>query len=51
MIGHGDYVFAIDQTGQVRRQYDFNPGPGTTSTQSSFAAELADTARQLLGQS
>jgi len=51
MIGHGDYVFAIDPAGQVRRQYDFNPGPGTTSTQSSFAAELADTARQLLGQS
>jgi cytochrome oxidase Cu insertion factor (SCO1/SenC/PrrC family) len=50
MIGHGDYVFAIDQTGQVRRELGFDPGPGTASTQSSFAAELADTARQLLGQ-
>jgi len=51
MIGHGDYVFAIDQNGQVRREFDFDPGPGTASTRSSFAAELADTARQLLGQS
>jgi hypothetical protein len=30
---------------------DFNPGPGTASTRSSFAAELTDAAQQLLGRS
>jgi len=27
---------------------DFDPGPGTAATQSSFAAELTDAAHQLL---
>jgi cytochrome oxidase Cu insertion factor (SCO1/SenC/PrrC family) len=48
MIGHGDYAFVIDQRGRIRRELGFDPGPGTQSTKSSFAAELTDAARQLL---
>jgi cytochrome oxidase Cu insertion factor (SCO1/SenC/PrrC family) len=48
MIGHGDYAFVIDQHGRIRRELNFDPGPGTQSTKSSFAAELTDAARQLL---
>jgi protein SCO1/2 len=49
MIGHGDYAFVIDQSGHLRRELGFEPGPGTQATKSSFAAELTDAARQLLG--
>ena len=48
MVGHGDYAFVLDQHAHVRRELDFNPGPGTQSTESSFAAELTDDAHQLL---
>jgi cytochrome oxidase Cu insertion factor (SCO1/SenC/PrrC family) len=51
MIGHSEVAFAIDQHGRVRQELDFNPGPGTTATKSSFAAELTGAARQLLGRS
>ncbi len=51
MIGHSEVAFAIDRAGQVRRELAFDPGPGTAATKSSFAAELAGIARQLLGQS
>jgi cytochrome oxidase Cu insertion factor (SCO1/SenC/PrrC family) len=51
MIGHGDYAFVIDQAGHIRQELDFNPGPGTTATKSSFAAELTGAAQQLLGRS
>jgi hypothetical protein len=51
MLLHGDYAFVIDQTGHVRRELGFAPGPGTQATKSSFAAEFTDAARQLLGQS
>ncbi len=51
MIGHTEVAFAIDRTGRVRLELDFSPGPGTTATKSSFAAELADAARRLLGRS
>ncbi|HEY7429598.1 MAG TPA: SCO family protein [Streptosporangiaceae bacterium] len=50
MIGHSEIAFAIDKTGKVRTELNFSPGPGTAATKSSFAAELTDTARQLLGQ-
>jgi cytochrome oxidase Cu insertion factor (SCO1/SenC/PrrC family) len=49
MIGHGDYAFVIDQAGHLRQELGFDPGPGTQATKSSFAAELTDAARQLLG--
>jgi cytochrome oxidase Cu insertion factor (SCO1/SenC/PrrC family) len=48
MIGHSELAFVIDQRGRVRLQMNFNPGPGTAATQSSFAAQLASAARQLL---
>ncbi len=51
MIGHGDYAFVIDQAGHLRRELGFDTGPGTQATKSSFAAELTDAARQLLGHS
>jgi protein SCO1/2 len=49
MIGHGDYAFIIDQRGHLRQELGFDTGPGTQATKSSFAAELTDGARQLLG--
>ncbi len=51
MVGHGDYAFVIDQSGHMRQELDFDTGPGTQATQSSFAAELTDAAQQLLGHS
>jgi cytochrome oxidase Cu insertion factor (SCO1/SenC/PrrC family) len=51
MVGHGDYAFVIDQAGHMRQELAFDPGPGTQATKSSFAAELTDAARQLLGRS
>jgi cytochrome oxidase Cu insertion factor (SCO1/SenC/PrrC family) len=51
MIAHGDYAFVIDQAGHMRQELSFDTGPGTQATKSSFAAELTDAARQLLGHS
>ncbi len=51
MVGHGDNAFVIDGTGRVRQLLDTDPGPGTQSTKSSFAAELTDAVRQVLGSS
>jgi cytochrome oxidase Cu insertion factor (SCO1/SenC/PrrC family) len=51
MIGHSENAYVIDSHGRLRQEMNFDPGPGTTATQSSFAAELTDAARQLLSQS
>jgi cytochrome oxidase Cu insertion factor (SCO1/SenC/PrrC family) len=51
MIAHSDVAYVIDRAGHTRSELDFNPGPGSSSTQSSFATELADGARQVLRQS
>ena len=51
MIGHSEVAYVIDQAGHVRQEMDFDPGPGTGSTRSSFAAELTDAAQQLLRRS
>ena len=51
MVGHGDYALIIDQQGHMRQELGFDTGPGTQATKSSFAAELTDAARQLLGRS
>jgi cytochrome oxidase Cu insertion factor (SCO1/SenC/PrrC family) len=48
MLGHSDVAFAIDKSGVIRQEIDFDPGPGSTATQSSFAAELSTAATQLL---
>jgi len=49
MLGHSDIAFVIDSSGRLRQELDFDPGPGTAATQSSFAAELTDAATQTLG--
>jgi cytochrome oxidase Cu insertion factor (SCO1/SenC/PrrC family) len=47
MIAHSDLVFVIDASGHTRTELNFDPGPGTSSTESSFAAELTSAADQL----
>jgi cytochrome oxidase Cu insertion factor (SCO1/SenC/PrrC family) len=49
MLGHSDSAFVIDPSGQLREELNFDPGPGTAATESSFAAELAAAARHALG--
>ena len=44
MLAHNDIAFVIDQAGHLRQELNFDPGPGTAATKSSFAAELADAA-------
>ena len=51
MLAHNDIAFVIDQAGHLRQELNFDPGPGTAATKSSFAAELADAATRLLGAS
>jgi len=51
MIGHSEIAYIIDSHGRLRQEMNFDPGPGTTATQSSFAAELTEAARQLLSKS
>ena len=48
MLGHSESAFVIDPFGRMRQELDFDPGPGTAATESSFAAELAAAARQAL---
>ena len=48
MLGHSDVAFVIDRVGRIRQELDFDPGPGSTATQSSFATELAQAASQAL---
>jgi hypothetical protein len=44
MVEHGDVAYVIDPAGRVRTELNFDPGPGTPATRSSFAAELAGAA-------
>jgi cytochrome oxidase Cu insertion factor (SCO1/SenC/PrrC family) len=48
MILHNDVTWVIDARGQARAELNFNPGPGTASSKSSFAAELAGEAKQVM---
>jgi cytochrome oxidase Cu insertion factor (SCO1/SenC/PrrC family) len=48
MIAHSDVAYVIDRAGHTRTELDFDPGPGTSSTQSSFASELAGAAQRVL---
>jgi cytochrome oxidase Cu insertion factor (SCO1/SenC/PrrC family) len=43
-----DLVFVIDKNGWIRQEIRDNPGPGTYSTRSSFAALLRDAATQTM---
>ena len=51
MIGHSDIAYVIDRSGRTRTELNFDPGPGTSSTQASFAGELSTAAEQTLGSS
>jgi cytochrome oxidase Cu insertion factor (SCO1/SenC/PrrC family) len=51
MSAHNDLAFVIDRSGHIRQEISDDPGPGTSSTQSSFAVLLAGDARQAMGQS
>jgi cytochrome oxidase Cu insertion factor (SCO1/SenC/PrrC family) len=48
MILHNDVAFVIDAHGYERAELNFDPGPGTASTKSSFAAELAAQAQRVM---
>jgi cytochrome oxidase Cu insertion factor (SCO1/SenC/PrrC family) len=48
MIAHSDVAYVIDANGHTRAELDFDPGPGTATTVSSFAVELSDAAQQVL---
>jgi cytochrome oxidase Cu insertion factor (SCO1/SenC/PrrC family) len=48
MIAHNDVAYVIDASGRTRAELDFDPGPGTTSSVSSFAVELVSAAEQVM---
>ena len=48
MIAHTDVAYVIDPSGYTRNELNFDPGPGTASTESSFATELTNAAEQFL---
>ncbi len=50
MATHPDGTAVIDREGRIRSLANFNPGPATSSTQSSFAVTLAQAARQALNE-
>jgi cytochrome oxidase Cu insertion factor (SCO1/SenC/PrrC family) len=49
MIAHNDIAYVIDAAGHTRAELNFDPGPGTASSKSSFASELATQAQQVMG--
>jgi cytochrome oxidase Cu insertion factor (SCO1/SenC/PrrC family) len=48
MLGHIESAFVISPSGQLREELNFDPGPSTDATVSSFATELANAARHAL---
>jgi cytochrome oxidase Cu insertion factor (SCO1/SenC/PrrC family) len=48
MIAHTDVAYVIDPGGYTRTELNFDPGPGSASTESSFSAELTNAAEQFL---
>jgi cytochrome oxidase Cu insertion factor (SCO1/SenC/PrrC family) len=51
MAAHNDLAVVIDGSGDIREEVGADPGPATTSTQSSFSVLLTQYARQSLGRS
>ena len=49
MSAHNDVAVIIDRTGTIREEMAADPGPGTSSTKSSFSVLLSQYARQALG--
>jgi cytochrome oxidase Cu insertion factor (SCO1/SenC/PrrC family) len=50
MVDHPDGAAIIDRAGHIRSLANFDPGPATSSTKSSFAVTLAQAARQALNE-
>jgi cytochrome oxidase Cu insertion factor (SCO1/SenC/PrrC family) len=50
MVTHPDGAAVIDRAGRIRSLANFDPGPATSSTQSSFAVTLVQAARQALNE-
>jgi cytochrome oxidase Cu insertion factor (SCO1/SenC/PrrC family) len=48
MAEHNDLAVVIDRSGHIRKELSTVPGPGTTSTKSSFSVLLSQYARQVL---
>jgi cytochrome oxidase Cu insertion factor (SCO1/SenC/PrrC family) len=48
MVAHSDVAFVIDANGHTRTELDFDPGPGTSSSVSSFAVELSSAAQNVM---
>jgi cytochrome oxidase Cu insertion factor (SCO1/SenC/PrrC family) len=48
MVAHSDLAFVIGPSGQIREELSDDPGPSTSSTQSSFAVLMADAVTQSL---
>ncbi len=48
MVAHSDLAFVIDGAGHMRQELNSDPGPGTSSSKSSFAVVLANAAEQAL---
>jgi cytochrome oxidase Cu insertion factor (SCO1/SenC/PrrC family) len=48
MIAHSDVAYVIDSSGYTRNELDFDPGPGTASSESSFSVELTNAAEHFL---
>jgi cytochrome oxidase Cu insertion factor (SCO1/SenC/PrrC family) len=48
MIAHSDVAYVIDADGHTRRELDFDPGPGTPTSVSSFAVELSTVAQNVM---
>jgi cytochrome oxidase Cu insertion factor (SCO1/SenC/PrrC family) len=48
MIAHSDVAYVIDASGHTRTELDFDPGPGTATTESSFSVELTQAAEQVM---
>ena len=51
MTDHPNIVIVIDPAGNIMQEVNADPGPATTSTQTSYSALFAADARQALGES
>ncbi len=51
MSAHNDLAVVIDPSGEIRQEVSADPGPGTSSTKSSFSVLLSQYASQALGHS
>ena len=49
MSAHNDLAVVIDPSGDIRQELSADPGPGTSSTKSSFSVLLSQYARQAMG--